>query len=188
GKLYWTIPLELGGQPFAAFVNRNNAAEYLSMCLAGALGLWATSRLSRPTPTLEHRRPATPHDLIARVPGTAWGVMVLLLFGGVLATLSRAGALSAVVGVLLVGVWAGAGRRTSMFILPLLGIIVAAGIWIGVSNQAAPLRTRLQTLSNSYSTDGRIQHWTDMRQAVRDFPEWGTGFGTYRYANKLYES
>lgn len=188
GKLFWTIPLELGGQPFAAFVNRNNAAEYLSLCLAGVLGLWTTSRVSGRQPGPLPPGKPEPGLLAHRVPSMAFGVMILLLFGGVLATLSRAGALSAIIGVVLVGLWVAAGRRSRMLLLPLLGIVVTAGVWISISNQAASLRHRLGTLSSSYSTDGRIQHWTDMVDAVRDFPALGAGFGTYRYANKPYES
>ena len=190
GKLYWSIPLQLGGQPFAAFVNRNNAAEYLSMCLAGALGLWAASRISeRPAAgKVPGIRSPVVSTLASRCPSVVWGVMILLLFGGVLATLSRAGALSSVAGVLLVGAWVGAGRRSRTLLLPLLGIVVAAVAWLALTDQAAQLRSRLGSLGGSYATDGRIRHWMDMRNAVRDFPVLGTGFGTYRYANKPYES
>lgn len=31
GGLFWSVPLRFGGQPFASFVNRNNAAAYLSL-------------------------------------------------------------------------------------------------------------------------------------------------------------
>ena len=98
------------------------------------------------------------------------GVMILLLFGGVLATLSRAGALSSVAGVLLVGAWVGAGRRSRTLLLPLLGIVVAAVAWLALTDQAAQLRSRLGSLGGSYATDGRIRHWMDMRNAVRRFP------------------
>jgi hypothetical protein len=39
GQLYWSIPLTGGGVPFASYVNRNNAAGFLNMCLACAIGL-----------------------------------------------------------------------------------------------------------------------------------------------------
>src|SRR5262249_35463873 len=39
GKLLWSVPFVLGGQPFASYVNRNNAAGYLNLCLAAAWGL-----------------------------------------------------------------------------------------------------------------------------------------------------
>ena len=49
GKLYWLTPLADGGQPFAAYVNRNNAGGYLILCLAAAvaMGVWATQRDGR---------------------------------------------------------------------------------------------------------------------------------------------
>ncbi|MBX3438963.1 MAG: hypothetical protein KF861_15840, partial [Planctomycetaceae bacterium] len=39
GLLFWSVPLRQGGTPFASFVNRNNAAGYLNLCLAAALGV-----------------------------------------------------------------------------------------------------------------------------------------------------
>ena len=48
-KLYWTYELTQGGQPFASYVNRNSAAGYLNLCLAGAVGLlvWSIARHRR---------------------------------------------------------------------------------------------------------------------------------------------
>jgi tetratricopeptide (TPR) repeat protein len=42
GLLFWSIPLTGGGVPFASYVNRNNAAGFLNMCLACgiALSVW----------------------------------------------------------------------------------------------------------------------------------------------------
>ncbi len=48
-KLYWTMPLEDGGLPFAGFVNRNHAGAYLNLCVAASLALlfWAWQRHQR---------------------------------------------------------------------------------------------------------------------------------------------
>jgi tetratricopeptide (TPR) repeat protein len=49
GMLYGFVPLNQGGLPFAAFVNRNNGACFLNLCLACALGLcvWVAFRQER---------------------------------------------------------------------------------------------------------------------------------------------
>lgn len=40
GKLYWTYEIPAGGEPcFSSFVNRNQAAGFLNLCLAGVIGL-----------------------------------------------------------------------------------------------------------------------------------------------------
>ncbi|MFT7629618.1 MAG: hypothetical protein ACI87E_000618, partial [Mariniblastus sp.] len=39
GKVMWIRELTMGGSPFGPFVNRNNGAGYLLMCLACAIGL-----------------------------------------------------------------------------------------------------------------------------------------------------
>ena len=46
GKLYWTYPLSYGGSIFGPYVNRNNAAGFLNLCIGGVLGLlvFRTSR------------------------------------------------------------------------------------------------------------------------------------------------
>ena len=45
GKLFWSFPLRHSGYPFSSFVNRNNAAGYLVLCLAAAFGVafWSWS-------------------------------------------------------------------------------------------------------------------------------------------------
>jgi hypothetical protein len=43
GHLFWTGPEIINGKPFAAWVNRNNAAGYLNMTFAAALGMLVSS-------------------------------------------------------------------------------------------------------------------------------------------------
>jgi hypothetical protein len=61
GKIYGQYALSQGGHPFAAFVNKNNGAGYLNLCLAAALGylLYAYTRS-----TSDHR--SSPHPLGSR--------------------------------------------------------------------------------------------------------------------------
>ena len=39
GKLFWSVPLRQGGEPFASFVNRNHAGGYLNMSVAATLAI-----------------------------------------------------------------------------------------------------------------------------------------------------
>src|SRR5262249_42689202 len=62
GKLYWTIPLTHGGQPFASYVNRNNATGFLNIALAATAG-WLIWSLSR-----HGRRPVSQSTGLVRLP------------------------------------------------------------------------------------------------------------------------
>ena len=41
GRLFWTVPLQFGGQPFSSYVNRNNAAALLNLGLVAGWALLA---------------------------------------------------------------------------------------------------------------------------------------------------
>ena len=57
GKLFWFFPLRVGGHPFSSFVNRNNAAGYLCICLACAVGIVVWS-FSKSIPRIRAKNPA----------------------------------------------------------------------------------------------------------------------------------
>ena len=53
--------------------------------------------------------------------------------------------------------------------------------WFGV----APVAARLATLGNARE-DSRLAIWARILPLVRDFPLWGTGYGTFRYLEPLH--
>lgn len=216
GKLFWSISLTEGGAPFASYVNRNNAAGMLNMCLACAIG-WTVWGMVHETYWLQHRRgtrnPGGPFPP-ARTPSDGWGVarglFVRLLTplarlnlpiaagltaagcitAGVFSSLSRGG-MVALIGasvVTLVAV-ALAGRWRHSWLGPILLPIVLGALLIDYVNRGESVIQRAAMVLDDQArgADGRWEIWADARLAATDLLPMGSGLGTFRYAYRLYE-
>jgi len=212
GMIYWTVPLSQGGSPFGPFVNRNNAAGYLNLCLACGLGLvvWAFQRSGflgvRAVPggapsanacvAASRRHSARPFslglgDFLAKLNGWTAVAVVLASFilAGVVVSLSRGAILALALATALTAVVALASRRFSGRVV-WVGIVVLAGLGVvGWVNAGEAVRARLATLlERAAFEDGRMGHWRDAVQAVPEFWRCGAGLGAYRYVYGLYQT
>jgi len=203
GQIYWQIPLRQGGNPFAAFVNRNHAGGYLNLCVAAALaclfwqlapkyergdvdeivgayalrGFWARWRLG----------------LLVNLNSRAvWAIsMGAITVAGVVCSLSR-GAILALVAAALVACGAALRIRRSSASVFFAAIILAGGVglalWLGRGDS---LRGTIDETLDEFGSRGgnvRIDHWQDGMAVCRDFWLTGTGLGTYRYIYRPYET
>ncbi|MBC8871769.1 MAG: O-antigen ligase family protein [Planctomycetes bacterium] len=212
GQLYWSIPLTGGGVPFASYVNRNNAAGFLNMCLACAVGacVWALSR--------NREREASSEGLY----GDAWanvrlgvwrrlwrfvrrglllvsrlnaGTLTSLavaacIAAGILCSLSR-GATVAMIGAAGITVLAGAfaGRARRGWVGLIIVASVAACLLVAYLEKGTSVTERLRTIFDqpAQRASGRIVHWQDGSRAAGDFLSVGSGLGTYRYVYRMYQ-
>lgn len=202
GKLFWRVPFE-AGTPFASFVNRNNAAGFLNLCLAGAIGLcvWTVARTAT----------ANQGDNVAGRRegrwGFAWRKLVrffanldaltltaftssIVIIAGILCSLSRGGWISLTVGaiVTLTATLVGQRRgrpRLSWLAIAALSCLLLVG-WLGKTDA---VQQRLSTLLDYRQTltDRRLPHWQDGFNCAQDFWRAGSGLGTYRYVYSLYQ-
>ncbi|MGQ9574324.1 MAG: O-antigen ligase family protein [Thermoguttaceae bacterium] len=198
GLLYWRVPLVEDSQPFGPLVNRNNAAGYLNLCLAAALGvaIWLVRRarrsagfhdrlLQRATPLRRLGRGAV--AFFARLDAgqiVAFSLAAAIV-AGIVCSLSRGAWIATAGAAVLAGLVVVATRRSTAP-LAVLGLVAAAGIglagWIGMSRSASFRLSRL--LDVNYSP---LQHWEESVRAVPDFWRLGSGLGTYRYVYGLYQ-
>lgn len=196
--------------PFGPFVCRNNAAGYLNLSLAAALGLlvYAIRRHSirivgdgviegtdNSSPASHDRTRrfgplAAAQTAILKIDPLTFGSLLLscLCLAGILASQSRGGAVAAVVGFLVCGGLL--GKRGSRVVLPMAAIVVlaaAAGLLQAVGMFQA-VGDRLSTLTDMESSaTGRLHHWTDALVAARHYLPAGAGLGTHRYAYLPYQ-
>lgn len=192
----------LGGKdPFATFVNTNNAAGWLCLCFAVAAGccsfvLMKTSYPGQhPHGGIRLSLPARCWQGTVRILAdlTAWQILavctVAFLGAGIAATKSRGGILA-----LLTAVAVTLTVRSSFRRLPLLLVTLAAGAvgifgilhWFDLDRGVID---EMETLSDLQEAAGRRPgHWLDTLHAVRDFPISGTGLGSYRFANLPYQA
>lgn len=182
-RLFWTVPLTQGGQPFASFVNRNNAAGFLNLCLAGGLGalVWIMAGRQQDDGSSKEESPDN-HSPRAPLPLLAIA-LIATIAAGVLASLSRGGVLSMLVaGAVTVAVWARRGRTVAPISIALAAILIAAA-FLRSSELETLVQSRLSSvLSHEVVRDGRLANWRDALHSARNLWPTGTGLGTYRFA------
>lgn len=188
---------------FATFVNRNNAAGYLNLCLAAGIGLiiWLRGDSDDSAPAAEsagwkavrNRRWAVGTRIaewLARldVRQLAAFILAALVLAGVLCTLSRGGILAAVAagGATAVAGFRIRGRHVAT---GSVAILLALSLFlISWTESGTAIRNRLSTLADGQLMENpRIAHWQDAVKVAADFPLLGSGLGTYRYVYLPYQ-
>jgi tetratricopeptide (TPR) repeat protein len=202
GKLFWIVTLRHGGIPFSSFVNRNNAAGYLCLCLAGSVGLAILAFAPRASLVLDkaqaigrarnfrrHRnRIATLFEGINNLtlPMVIAMTLMVLIISGIVLTASRGGWLALALGSASIFLFV--KRIRSRFAIA-VGVCLCCAIlivWAGLGDRVT--KRWSASSADALAGDGRWKHWRDSMNAVRDFPVTGTGLGTYRFANLPYQS
>ncbi len=203
GKIYWFVPLTLGGIPFAGYVNRNNAAGYLNMCLGLSLGLfiWSVSRyrmaMNHPFAASIRAREKRTHsrlaDALASLDTISIAALTSTVFitAGVLSTLSRGATIALIGSALVTTVVVSRVHRGYLSVVSLL-VVTIIGLCLTISlGRAELLQDRFARLIDEGKVnyhDGRLTNWHDAVGAAREFIVSGTGIGTYRYAYEPYET
>jgi O-antigen ligase/tetratricopeptide (TPR) repeat protein len=201
-QFYEPLTVSSLGVPFASFVNRNNAAGYLNLCLAGTIGLlaWSASRSHETEPT--HSSEYASGRLIvrswrrlvaavARLNGTTLTACGLAgcIAAAILCSLSRGGSVAMIVAALVTVLAIAVARRQSGRLgWCVLAAAMGSGIvfWVGMSGR---VQASLETVfdQSGPSQNIRLAHWRDTLRAVPDFWLTGSGLGTYRYLYPVYE-
>ena len=188
--------------PFGCFVNPNNAAGWLMVCLAGSVFLCGVAFRNDKTPMMRSsRRWSAPLDrawmawygVLGRLASintlqlmaAASGV---LLTAGIAATLSRAGIIAAIIGLTTFAV---SRYRSGRLFSALAGVgFVAclACLFLILFQLDTVVLSELRTLKDPVSeSTGRLLHWSDSLRSCLDFPVLGSGLGGYRYGSLPYQ-
>ncbi len=202
GQPYGLYDLPNPLRHFGPFVNPNNAAGYLLMCLAAAIGLIVIA-LTKPKnekkpDVLKQEMPLFREtyfqvlEFVSRL--NAWKIGLLIMAGlitsGVIATISRGGVLALIAGGIATLLVFGVARKpkNSLFLfVPVLGLIIALTVWLGFSEH---LVQKFQTVDvvNVADADVRLNHWKETWPAVGAMGPLGAGLGSYKNVHRLYRS
>jgi tetratricopeptide (TPR) repeat protein len=203
GKLYWQFEMLQGGLPFGPFVNRNNAAGYLLMCLAASVGLltYLFQRRETSGPSLivsreipiwrqfrEHLQivfaeiTATKLAVLGAATFIALAVIISLSRGGVTALLA-----SSIISLLFFGM-ARKPKMGGLIFLPMLLGIVALTYWVGFNDQLLERFDKLNQSKDLSEVDTRIRTWSESSKSVGKMGAFGAGLGSFRHVQRLYSS
>ncbi len=179
GAIYGVYQLEHGGQPFASFVNRNNASAYLLVCLAAGVGLLISCFSSRNEQGYHRLADRSGENRLLI------GFSLILIATGIVASLSRSGILSATIAAIVVLAMAYRSGKALLVSVVFFAGLSALAIWFGWGGE---LFTRFAILRDiSVEEIGRIQHWKSTWPAIQDFGLFGSGLGTYSMVNRPYQ-
>jgi tetratricopeptide (TPR) repeat protein len=201
GKMFWFHEI-FRGAPFGPFVNRNNAAGYLLMCLGCCIGLLVIV-MSRTVadgsrPILGREMPVWRRwkmqylDVIRDLTATKLAVffMLVMIAAAIPSTLSRGGVIGllvAALGTVLVFGVTRQPKNLGVILAPVFAISILLFGWLGFSDELVERFDKVDTTSVE-SADARIQHWQDTWPAVTEMGLMGSGLGSYRNVHRLYRS
>ncbi len=202
GKLYWVYELTRGGQPFASFVNRNNAGGYLLLALACAFSIcfWAYSKRQKSTRVREstYNELTSPLErvwfllrwFVAELTGFKLFVVILtiLISVGLIATSSRGTFVALVFAIIISGIFilfAGV-KKTAVLTFVVVFLVAAGGVVFSGFNQKLFSRFDDIDTNTEISQDTRVQLWYDSMSMGRDFAITGSGVGTYKHLHSAY--
>ncbi len=189
--IYWSYPAP-GGGAFGPFINRNHFAFHMNVCV----GLGAGLLLSRYAGRDRMQAAAGPSSLDARDSLDRWldpvalGMIfaLALMISSMVYSLSRGGFL-ALLGGSIFGLlirlprwrWSTQGRVVVLTLVTAVGLVS----WFGYERVV----TRLGTIQDELMSRGaRVAIWSRALPLVRDFPLWGSGYGTYQFVDVLHRS
>lgn len=200
-RIFGFIELPNGGFPFGPFVNQNNAAGYLLICLACSIGLVVIAFNRR----IEGRRPrliiTNEYPVWQRIqlhvarflaeldaPRLMTMLACLVITLGIASTLSRGGLLGLVVAATVSTVYYSLVRRSFSVLLASGVVLVFVVASMGYLGFGDPLMRRLAQANDHafLNNDVRLNHWMETAPAIGDFAPLGSGVGSYDNIHRMY--
>lgn len=180
--VYWIYSAQT--TPFGPFICHNHFPDYVNMCIGLGVGLLVSGK-SRDLSSTSLGEDASPLQLL-RSPRALWICSALgLMLTAVAFSRSRGGLLALVVAAVICGLLGRWRLGRSFRLGP--GLVVASVVvglcaWFGIDL----VKNRLATLGTGEALESRVPLWLRSLPIVRDFPVWGTGYGTFDYIEPMY--
>jgi O-antigen ligase len=194
GRLFWLFPLGAHTEStrnfmvWGPFINRNHFAGYLELAIPLGLGMVLYDAAKTDT----SRHPSLLRRFAAVIGSkrfsslVLWFVLSLALIGALFMTLSRGGIIGFLCSAVLFSVLARMrrGLKKKTGILLIAGIVVLLTVVVAGWGR---IEGRFGQLGEAHALR-RAAVWDDSMGIVRDFPVFGTGFGTFRESYPRYQS
>ena len=180
--LYWYWrPMSVGASPYGPFVNRNDLASWLAMAVPLVIGYAMARHRS------QQRSDGGAMPGISIDPTQLWlGGAAVLMTGGLLASMSRAGILGGAIGLLAFVAFSrkriGGGGGVGWMIAGLAAMVALASAYANLGT----LAMRLQETTEQ-GTWGRPAIWRDTWRMASDFWLTGVGAGAFQRGMLAYQ-
>lgn len=187
-KIYWIRKLTLGGSLFGPYVNRNHYAGLMEMVFPLILSLFLFYKPQVRYSTLREKITRM-FNLQKTNIYLLLGFVAVLVATSVFLTLSRTGIVSLSVSLIFFGVmflFRGADKKQGIIIIAICILVVLSVGWFGWD----PIFERFEKIRNPQGdiTEQRLIVWKDSGNIIRDYPVFGTGFGTFQYIYPKYRT
>ena len=204
GKLYWIYSIPANALSFGPFVNRNNAAGYLTLGLAVGIGLCTYHFFSTTSLGVRFSKDLRPNSESLNVSDTlrifasslsvpviASGLFTIAIYTSILATESRGGVIAATLAVILALIMIMKKLNVQILVWGIGGliavIILAGTLWMMLPEKE--IFERIKQLNyETVSKDARWKNWADAKECFKDHWRFGTGLKTYQFATLPYQS
>jgi len=187
GKIYWYRPAP-GGNPGGPWVNVNQYSAYVELICPLALGLFLFYKPSVSGDRSFRQRIVS----LFSTPGSNshffLGFIFILLVFSVFVSLCRGGIITILLSIiffaLLTGICLRNYGRVTFWISLCLALLCIS--WFGWQPIVDEFSKTLD--SAGFIRDARTTIWMDTLNIIRDYPLWGSGFGTYVDVYPLYKT
>ncbi len=186
-KIFWLLDIKRIGF-FGAFSNQDHFAGYMAMIIPLVTGLLITEYLQYQG-TNSKREIRNPALKIANHRVFFYVFAIVIMLSSLFFARSSGGAFSMMISfLLLVGIMLCRRRlrRFSWVVIPILAITLGMLIWIGIHPVIEELSTAVDIENKSLTA--RIEFWKDTVAAIRDFPFFGAGLGTFPFVYPQYSA
>ena len=164
GKIYWFRELNMGGTPYGPFVNKNHFAGFVGTIIPLSLGVAFRSR------KMERK--------------LLFGFFAVVMAISLFFSLSRGGIIS-FFGALLVFSFVSFTRDMSKKkLIPVFLFVLVLSVYL-LSLGISPVIERFAR--TDVTGEQRLAVWQGTLSAIRDFPVFGSGMGTFQYVFRLYQ-
>ena len=190
-RVLWRYELLWGGDPFASFVNSNNASGFLLICFSAStlfvsqvvLGMGVIGD----NDSLQYVQPRVKRFLrnISKLQSQHLYCLtaVVVVAAGIVMTGSRSGMLALCACVVFAGMMLSRSRPWVVVSLTLTLVCLSAAV-IRYSEQGDRVSSEIETLADfSEAATPRLQHWQEAIPFGVANAMLGTGNGTYRYVS-----
>jgi len=164
GKIYWFRELTYGGTPFGPFVNRNHFAGFVGMIIPLSMGIAFRSRKTE-------RR-------------LMFGFFAVVMAISIFFSLSRGGIISFFAGLLVFSFVIFTKGLSKKKLIPVFLFVLVLTVYL-FSLGISPVVERF--VRTDVSGEQRFAAWQGTLLAVRDFPLFGSGMGTFQHIFKVYQ-